>query len=142
METKGRLIAGSHNRNEFVLINADEIARVSATWILFFSPLFSVFCGFKQSDPGKHCFFQYLKSFYGSISAFWTHPFAYLEYFWLWQPNLWKTKRVGMVEKPSQKFWMNFGAWLDHVMSKNEETTNEWMKYFIPLHLKIISNFP
>jgi hypothetical protein len=37
METKGRLIAGSHNRNEFVLINADEIARVSATWIFFFS---------------------------------------------------------------------------------------------------------
>jgi hypothetical protein len=33
METKGRLIAGSHNRNEFVLINADEIARVSVTWI-------------------------------------------------------------------------------------------------------------
>ena len=33
MDTKGRLIAGSHNRNEFVLINADEIARVSVTWI-------------------------------------------------------------------------------------------------------------
>jgi hypothetical protein len=63
METKGRLIAGSHNRNEFVLINADEIARVSATWIFF--SLFSVFCGFKQYDPGEHCF-----SFYGSISAF------------------------------------------------------------------------
>lgn len=30
MDTKGRLIAGSHNRNEFVLINADEIGRVSA----------------------------------------------------------------------------------------------------------------
>lgn len=29
MDTKGRLIAGSHNRNEFILINADEIARVS-----------------------------------------------------------------------------------------------------------------
>ena len=29
METKGRLIAGSHNRNEFILINADEVARVS-----------------------------------------------------------------------------------------------------------------
>lgn len=29
MDTKGRLIAGSHNRNEFVLINADEVARVS-----------------------------------------------------------------------------------------------------------------
>lgn len=28
MDTRGRLIAGSHNRNEFVLINADEIARV------------------------------------------------------------------------------------------------------------------
>ncbi|KAJ8762106.1 hypothetical protein K2173_007188 [Erythroxylum novogranatense] len=30
METKGRLIAGSHNRNEFVLINADETARVTS----------------------------------------------------------------------------------------------------------------
>lgn len=30
METKGRLIAGSHNRNEFVLINADEVARVTS----------------------------------------------------------------------------------------------------------------
>jgi len=28
MNTGGRLIAGSHNRNEFVLINADESARV------------------------------------------------------------------------------------------------------------------
>lgn len=31
MNTGGRLIAGSHNRNEFVLINADESARVSFT---------------------------------------------------------------------------------------------------------------
>ncbi|GMN48513.1 hypothetical protein TIFTF001_017681 [Ficus carica] len=30
METKGRLIAGSHNRNEFVLINADEVSRVTS----------------------------------------------------------------------------------------------------------------
>ncbi|XP_031124254.1 cellulose synthase A catalytic subunit 2 [UDP-forming]-like [Ipomoea triloba] len=30
MDTKGRLIAGSHNRNEFVLINADEIGRVTS----------------------------------------------------------------------------------------------------------------
>ncbi|CAN1268160.1 Cellulose synthase A catalytic subunit 6 [UDP-forming] [Linum perenne] len=30
METKGRLIAGSHNRNEFVLINADEGSRVTS----------------------------------------------------------------------------------------------------------------
>ncbi|KAJ9560676.1 hypothetical protein OSB04_005836 [Centaurea solstitialis] len=29
MDTKGRLIAGSHNRNEFVLINADEVGRVT-----------------------------------------------------------------------------------------------------------------
>ena len=28
MATGGRLIAGSHIRNEFVLINADDIARV------------------------------------------------------------------------------------------------------------------
>ncbi|KAG6624211.1 hypothetical protein I3843_16G009500 [Carya illinoinensis] len=30
MDTKGRLIAGSHNRNEFILINADEVARVTS----------------------------------------------------------------------------------------------------------------
>jgi cellulose synthase A len=30
MDTKGRLIAGSHNRNEFILINADEIGRVTS----------------------------------------------------------------------------------------------------------------
>lgn len=29
MNTGGRLVAGSHNRNEFILINADEIGRVS-----------------------------------------------------------------------------------------------------------------
>ncbi|MED6170226.1 hypothetical protein PIB30_028853 [Stylosanthes scabra] len=29
MDTKGRLVAGSHNRNEFVLINADDTARVN-----------------------------------------------------------------------------------------------------------------
>ena len=28
MDTGGRLIAGSHNRNEFVLINADDIGKV------------------------------------------------------------------------------------------------------------------
>ncbi|KAK6940041.1 Cellulose synthase [Dillenia turbinata] len=28
MDTKGRLVAGSHNRNEFVVINADDIGRV------------------------------------------------------------------------------------------------------------------
>ncbi|KAF5444553.1 hypothetical protein F2P56_033677 [Juglans regia] len=30
MDTKRRLIAGSHNRNEFILINADEVARVTS----------------------------------------------------------------------------------------------------------------
>ncbi|KAL0543527.1 hypothetical protein IC582_018624 [Cucumis melo] len=30
MDTAGRLIAGSHNRNEFVLINADETARIKS----------------------------------------------------------------------------------------------------------------
>lgn len=30
MDTKGRLVAGSHNRNEFVVINADDVGRVSA----------------------------------------------------------------------------------------------------------------
>ncbi|KAL8459238.1 hypothetical protein ACS0TY_036640 [Phlomoides rotata] len=29
MDTKGRLVSGSHNRHEFVLFNADEIGRVS-----------------------------------------------------------------------------------------------------------------
>ncbi|KAK6924190.1 Cellulose synthase [Dillenia turbinata] len=30
MDTRGRLVAGSHNRNEFVLINADETARIKS----------------------------------------------------------------------------------------------------------------
>ncbi|KAL8261417.1 hypothetical protein R6Q59_025466 [Mikania micrantha] len=30
MDTNGRLIAGSHNRNEFILINADEVGRVTS----------------------------------------------------------------------------------------------------------------
>ncbi|XP_050366228.1 cellulose synthase A catalytic subunit 2 [UDP-forming]-like [Argentina anserina] len=30
MDTKGRLVAGSHNRNEFVVINADEVSRVTS----------------------------------------------------------------------------------------------------------------
>uniref|UniRef100_UPI001CB90B87 cellulose synthase A catalytic subunit 2 [UDP-forming]-like isoform X1 n=1 Tax=Erigeron canadensis TaxID=72917 RepID=UPI001CB90B87 len=30
MDTHGRLIAGSHNRNEFILINADEYAKVNS----------------------------------------------------------------------------------------------------------------
>ncbi|XP_076889672.1 cellulose synthase A catalytic subunit 5 [UDP-forming]-like [Bidens hawaiensis] len=30
MATNGRLIAGSHNRNEFILINADEVGRVTS----------------------------------------------------------------------------------------------------------------
>ncbi|XP_044469874.1 cellulose synthase A catalytic subunit 2 [UDP-forming]-like [Mangifera indica] len=30
MDTRGRLIAGSHNRNEFVLINADENAKIKS----------------------------------------------------------------------------------------------------------------
>ncbi|CAB4283499.1 unnamed protein product [Prunus armeniaca] len=30
MDTRGRLVAGSHNRNEFVLINADENARIKS----------------------------------------------------------------------------------------------------------------
>ncbi|KAK4485996.1 hypothetical protein RD792_008651 [Penstemon davidsonii] len=30
MDTRGRLVAGSHNRNEFVLINADEIGRIKS----------------------------------------------------------------------------------------------------------------
>lgn len=38
MDTKGRLVSGSHNRNEFVVINADEIGRVSAVKISSFLP--------------------------------------------------------------------------------------------------------
>ncbi|PKI33423.1 hypothetical protein CRG98_046186 [Punica granatum] len=30
MDTKGRLVAGSHNRNEFILINADEVGRLNS----------------------------------------------------------------------------------------------------------------
>jgi len=43
MDTKGRLIAGSHNRNEFVLINADEVGRVSAIKILSFCSFLAPF---------------------------------------------------------------------------------------------------
>lgn len=42
MNTGGRLVAGSHNRNEFVLINADEIGRVSI-WI---NPCFGLYLTF------------------------------------------------------------------------------------------------
>ena len=43
MDTKGRLVAGSHNRNEFVLINADEIGRVSSFKISpFFNSIFFI----------------------------------------------------------------------------------------------------
>lgn len=44
MNTGGRLIAGSHNRNEFVLINADESARVRITSSIQFS-FFTLFLG-------------------------------------------------------------------------------------------------
>ncbi|KAK9904506.1 hypothetical protein M0R45_000651 [Rubus argutus] len=30
MDTRGRLVAGSHNRNEFILINADEASRIKS----------------------------------------------------------------------------------------------------------------
>lgn len=43
MDTQGRLIAGSHNRNEFVLINADETARVSDFYLSDFSVLKKIF---------------------------------------------------------------------------------------------------
>lgn len=45
MDTRGRLVAGSHNRNEFVLINADENARVKAPG----TPQFYVFLGFEDT---------------------------------------------------------------------------------------------
>lgn len=34
MDTGGRLIVGSHNRNEFVLINADDIGKVESPKIV------------------------------------------------------------------------------------------------------------
>lgn len=37
MHTGGRLVAGSHNRNEFVLINADENGRVISIFLCFHS---------------------------------------------------------------------------------------------------------
>lgn len=43
MDTGGRLVAGSRNRNEFVVINADDGGRLSVRKIslfIFFSPLF------------------------------------------------------------------------------------------------------
>lgn len=42
MNTGGRLIAGSHNRNEFVLINADENARVRFTHCFQFAVNFDM----------------------------------------------------------------------------------------------------
>lgn len=36
MDIKRRLVAGSHNRNEFILINTDEVARVSPFVHAFF----------------------------------------------------------------------------------------------------------
>lgn len=48
MNTGGRLVAGSHNRNEFILINADEIGRVSVCINPHFVSLFCCFFfGFK-----------------------------------------------------------------------------------------------
>lgn len=35
----GRLVTGSHNRNEFVFINADEVGRVSPLKISSFALL-------------------------------------------------------------------------------------------------------
>lgn len=47
MDTRGRLVAGSHNRNEFILINADEASRVRVfpepSFLLFFYVCW--FCG-------------------------------------------------------------------------------------------------
>lgn len=45
MDTRGRLVAGSHNRNEFILINADEASRVRGLPKLN-SLFFYVFVGF------------------------------------------------------------------------------------------------
>ncbi|KAI3697090.1 hypothetical protein L6452_29835 [Arctium lappa] len=52
MYTKGRLVAGSHNRNEFVLINADEVERVKL-WAATSGKALSkasinLFCAFKM----------------------------------------------------------------------------------------------
>lgn len=49
MNTGGRLIAGSHNRNEFVLINADENARVR---FLLFSHSHSIVSNWLLFDLG------------------------------------------------------------------------------------------
>ena len=44
MNTGGRLVAGSHNRNEFVLINADEIGRVRFLLANIYCSLFMGCC--------------------------------------------------------------------------------------------------
>lgn len=56
MDTGGRLVAGSHNRNEFVLINADEIGRV----ILCFSFIFSLV-------DSRFSILSFIKLYFGSI---------------------------------------------------------------------------
>lgn len=59
MATGGRLVAGSHHRNEFVLINADDIARVRIfqvskflfdSYFLFWEYLFSCSVNFFQEN--------------------------------------------------------------------------------------------
>lgn len=51
MHTGGRLVAGSHNRNEFVLINADENGRVTSLSLLNFIGFLGLLC------PSKFVFY-------------------------------------------------------------------------------------
>ncbi|KAF6163694.1 hypothetical protein GIB67_036154 [Kingdonia uniflora] len=44
METRGRLVAGSHNRNEFIVINADDVGRVRTTPFIKILLSFFLFC--------------------------------------------------------------------------------------------------
>lgn len=59
MATGGRFVAGSHNRNEFIVINADEVGRVSA-WKRFLPSRFTDFRPSAQFCDGKDgCFSCY-----------------------------------------------------------------------------------
>ena len=63
MNTGGRLIAGSHNRNEFVLINADESARVRDLSVFFFCLFWvNTLCFFFFSFLGSHTLFFFFVS--------------------------------------------------------------------------------
>lgn len=64
MDTKGRLVAGSHNRNEFILINADEVGRVSLSKLYVYVYV-CIFCIVFQLDFNS--VFQFVPQFWDFV---------------------------------------------------------------------------